>query len=112
MNADCKGDKIGSYDTYGCDYYKKPLALNVKELAEDNDRLHKQLDLLKRELRRWRRYGTWVRETDDDNLLTCSECDYVWIVHEVPTGCEDEIPDYCPHCGSNMIDVKERGYDW
>lgn len=49
--ADCKGDK--SLEKTRCDYYKKPIVMNVKELAErvaeleiENKKLHDMVDAL------------------------------------------------------------------
>ena len=49
--ADCKGDK--GLEKTRCDYYKKPVVMNVKELAErvaeleiENKKLHDMVDAL------------------------------------------------------------------
>lgn len=48
--ADCKGDK--GLEKTRCDYYKKPIVMNVKELAErvaeleiENERLRKRVEV-------------------------------------------------------------------
>ena len=65
--ADCKGDK--SLEKTRCDYYKKPVVMNVKELAERVAELEIENERLRR--------ITEAPTADVVEVVRCGECKYM-----------------------------------
>ena len=79
-HSDCKGNK--SLEKLHCDYFKKPVTLNAKKLAEENAKLKAEVDKLKEEKLRWK--GIAMIRGDFEKILCeigvmvvrCKDCAY------------------------------------
>ena len=50
--------------------------------------------------------GHWIDNDDpDDNYFTCSVCGDLWILNDGTP--EDNLMNYCPHCGARMDERRE-----